>query len=110
MSDLTAYFTSLQAKLPAPFELRFHSAMPKWAKIIGLRVKHVQACEGGGFAVDINQARAIALADTVPALVIALNELERQSGETNPDTITKWFEARKAARAVLEQIRERIRT
>ena len=29
-------------------ELRYHNAMPGWCKIVGLKVKQVPECEGGG--------------------------------------------------------------
>ena len=40
-------------------EIRYHNAMPNWAKIIGLKIKTVDPHEGGGFAVDREQAEQI---------------------------------------------------
>ncbi len=40
-------------------EIRYHNAMPNWAKIIGLKIKAVDPHEGGGFAVDRKQAEQI---------------------------------------------------
>ena len=42
------------------FTLRFHHAMPNWAKVGGLKIKAVPDWEGGGFAVDREQAHLIA--------------------------------------------------
>lgn len=53
-------------------EIRYHNAMPKWAKLIGLRIKAVPECEGGGFAVDKEQAEAII------ALLERVRELEAE--------------------------------
>jgi len=49
-------------------ELRYHSAMPGWCKVIGLRIRAIPECEGGGFAVAQPQAEAIvqALTSLVP--------------------------------------------
>ena len=46
----------------AAFELRYHSAMPNWCKIVGLQIKVIPECEGGGFVVEKNQAEAIVAA------------------------------------------------
>ena len=40
-------------------EIRYHNAMPNWAKLIGVRIKAVPEHEGGGFAIDRKQAEAI---------------------------------------------------
>ena len=40
-------------------ELRFHGAMPKWAKVVGLKIKAVPKSEGGGLAVDREQAERL---------------------------------------------------
>lgn len=40
-------------------EIRYHSAMPNWAKVVGLRIKAVPECEGGGFMIDKEQAEFI---------------------------------------------------
>lgn len=32
-----------------PFEIRYHSAMPGWIKVIGLTIRQVPECEGGGY-------------------------------------------------------------
>lgn len=44
------------------FELRFHHAMPGWCKIIGLQIKPVPECEGGGYKIPETQARLIVAA------------------------------------------------
>lgn len=33
------------------YELRYHSAMPGWVKVVGLRIRKIPACEGGGYAI-----------------------------------------------------------
>ena len=59
-------------------ELRYHHAMPGWCKIIGLKVRPVPKCEGGGFKVEEKQARLIAAA---PELLEAAEEiLARNTG------------------------------
>lgn len=40
-------------------EIRYHSAMPNWAKVVGLKIKAVHECEGGGFMIDKWQAEDI---------------------------------------------------
>jgi len=40
-------------------EFRFHSAIPNWCKLVGLKIKPVPDCEGGGFMLDRRQAIAI---------------------------------------------------
>lgn len=32
------------------YELRYHNAMPGWCKIIGLEIRKIHKCEGGGVA------------------------------------------------------------
>jgi hypothetical protein len=49
---------------PAPHSLdnlvlKYHPAMPNWCKIIGLKIKPIPECEGGGFAVYRHQAEII---------------------------------------------------
>jgi hypothetical protein len=39
--------------------IRYHSAMPNWCKLVGLEIKAVPECEGGGFMVRRDQAEAI---------------------------------------------------
>lgn len=41
------------------FEIRYHNAMPNWAKLLGLKIKAIHECEGGGFAIDKEQAERI---------------------------------------------------
>jgi hypothetical protein len=41
------------------FELKYHSAMPNWCKIVGLDIKIVPEWEGGGFMVRRDQAEQI---------------------------------------------------
>lgn len=50
-------------------EIRYHAAMPRWAKLVGLRIKAVPECEGGGFCIDREQAEEIirALAQGIEA-------------------------------------------
>ena len=48
-------------------ELRYHNAMPGWCKIIGLKIKAIHECEGGGFAIEQKQAEAIVKALSAPA-------------------------------------------
>jgi len=48
-------------------ELRYHSAMPGWCRIIGLKIKAIPECEGGGFAIVQPQAEAICAALAAPA-------------------------------------------
>lgn len=40
-------------------ELRYHAAMPGWVKVVGLKVRTVPECEGGGYAIDRLQAETI---------------------------------------------------
>ena len=40
-------------------ELRYHAAMPGWVKIVGLKIRAIPECEGGGFAIDRQQAETI---------------------------------------------------
>lgn len=40
-------------------DLRYHPAMPNWVKIVGLKIRAVPECEGGGFAIDRQQAEVI---------------------------------------------------
>jgi predicted RNA-binding protein associated with RNAse of E/G family len=40
-------------------EIRYHNAMPNWAKLVGLKIRAVPECEGGGFMIDKEQAEAI---------------------------------------------------
>lgn len=40
-------------------ELRFHSAIPGWCKLVGLQIKAVPECEGSGFMVRQDQAERI---------------------------------------------------
>ena len=48
-------------------ELRYHNAMPGWCKIIGLKIRAIHECEGGGFAIEQKQAEAIVKTLTAPA-------------------------------------------
>lgn len=53
-----------QATEPLPhalsgLEIRFHSAMPNWCKIVGLKIRAIPKCEGGGFAIDRLQGEKI---------------------------------------------------
>lgn len=40
-------------------ELRYHTAMPGWCKIVGLDIRAIPECEGGGFAIRKDQAEHI---------------------------------------------------
>lgn len=55
----------------AGLQIRYHNAMPKWAKILGLEIRAVDECEGGGFMVRKDQAEAI---------MSALSPSEQSSG------------------------------
>lgn len=58
---------------PIKLEIRYHGAMPRWCKVDGLRVKAVHECEGGGFAIDKDQAEYLVKAyNAHDALVTAL--------------------------------------
>jgi len=41
-------------------ELRYHAAMPNWCKLVGLEIRTVPECEGGGFMIQKDQAEHIA--------------------------------------------------
>ena len=41
------------------YELRHHSAMPNWCKVVGLEIKPVPKTEGVGFMIRRDQAEAI---------------------------------------------------
>lgn len=43
-------------------EIRHHSAIPNWVKLVGLHIKAVPECEGGGFMVEKAQAEEIVAA------------------------------------------------
>jgi hypothetical protein len=43
-------------------EIRYHNAMPGWAKLVGLKVKAIPECEGGGFMIEKVQAEKIVAA------------------------------------------------
>lgn len=51
--------TALPGHALAGLELRHHSAMPNWCKMIGLKILAIPECEGGGFAIDRLQAETI---------------------------------------------------
>jgi hypothetical protein len=40
-------------------DLRYHSAMVGWCKVVGLQIKAVPECEGGGFAIRQDQAERL---------------------------------------------------
>ena len=40
-------------------ELRYHGAIPGWCKIVGLDIRTIPACEGGGFAIRQDQAERL---------------------------------------------------
>jgi len=46
-------------RIVASLGIRYHNAMPNWAKIVGLKIKAVPECEGGGFMIDREQAELI---------------------------------------------------
>jgi len=39
--------------------IRYHSALPQWAKVVGLEIRSVPKCEGGGFMIRKDQAEKI---------------------------------------------------
>lgn len=41
------------------YELRFHPALPGWCKVLGLEIKAVPACEGGGFMLPTAAGQAL---------------------------------------------------
>ena len=43
----------------ADLEILYHTAMPRWCKLIGLEIKAVPLSEGGGFMVRRDQAERI---------------------------------------------------
>jgi hypothetical protein len=43
----------------AGLDIRYHAAMPKWCKLVGLAIRAVHPSEGGGFMVRRDQAEAI---------------------------------------------------
>lgn len=40
-------------------ELRFHHAIPKWCELVGVKIREIPECEGGGYMVPEEQARMI---------------------------------------------------
>lgn len=44
------------------YELRYHSAMPNWCKVVGLEIKAVPKSEGSGFMIRRDQAERIVAA------------------------------------------------
>ena len=42
-----------------PFQLRFHHAIPGWCRVVGLHIRTIPECEGGGFMVTEVQAKII---------------------------------------------------
>lgn len=42
--------------IPGPYEIRFHHAIPDWCKIIGLNIRDIPECEGGGHAIPEKDA------------------------------------------------------
>ena len=46
-------------------ELRYHHAIPGWCKVIGLKIRPVPECEGGGFMVREDQAELIVRHDAL---------------------------------------------
>lgn len=48
--------------------ISYHSAMPNWSKLNGLKIRAVPECEGGGFAVDRLQAEAIIALLQIPGV------------------------------------------
>ena len=52
-------------------ELRFHHAIPGWCKIVGLKVREIPECEGGGYMLREDQARQlVAASEMYKALVM----------------------------------------
>ena len=87
-------------------ELRFHGAMPKWAKVVGLKIKAVPKSEGGGFAVDREQAaRLVACWDACRGVT---TETLVKYGTEFPEVVADDITDRKradAAEALLWRIR-----
>lgn len=61
-------------------ELRFHYVFPKWCKLVGVKIREIPECEGGGYMVPEEQARMIvASADLLAACKEALPHLLRMT-------------------------------
>ncbi len=40
-------------------DLRFHHALPGWCKVIGLKIREIPECEGGGYMIPEAEARRL---------------------------------------------------
>lgn len=43
----------------APLDLRYHHAIPGWCRVIGLQIRAVPECEGGGYMIRQDQAERL---------------------------------------------------
>ncbi len=41
------------------FEIRYHHALPDWCKVLGLDIREIPECEGGGYRIPKAKAEAI---------------------------------------------------
>jgi hypothetical protein len=51
--------TEAQIDPLAGLDIRYHAAMPRWCKLVGLEIRAVHPSDGGGFMVRRDQAERI---------------------------------------------------
>lgn len=95
------------------FDVRYHGAMPGWVRVVGLSIKIIDECEGGGFAVREDHWRAIAghMQQSLQTITDLQSEVSRLSveNERREVELLRKIEAlvleREELRAMVETLR-----
>lgn len=77
--------------LLGPYEIRYHHAISGWCKIIGLKIKEIPECEGGGYMIPEKDAH----------LIVTATEL-LEAAENVKDLIEGWMNGPLFARITWE--------